>query len=882
MKPIFLADGSSIFFRSFHAIRDLRRSDGLPTNALFGYISSLQSLIHQFEPDHIIVAFDRPEQLFREQIYKDYKANRKETPEELAVQIPYIKKVTELLGIPVFEEPGHEADDIIGTMALGLSRQNFPVVIVSGDKDLLQLINGSISVLRSSSQGDKLYKKDEVVERYGVPPEKLLDVFALMGDASDNIPGVPGIGEKTAIALIQEFGSLDALYENLDKISGKKKKENLIQFKEQAYLSRQLVTIKTDIPIDMHLSSFERKPVNPANLRAFYMDMEFRRFAEAISSTVEREQDLDYRTIQSMPELQELVAAIAKQKFCAVDTETTSLDVLSARIVGLSLAINAKQGWYVPLGHEEGGNLPKEKAYPVLKSILESETIKKVGHNLKYDYHIFKNEGITLRGILEDTLIISSLLDPGRQSHKLDDLAFSLLKMKMTPITDLIGKGKEQKCMKDVPIEQVSPYACEDADAAWRLFHLIEPQLQNQGMDFLYREIERPLIPVLANMERRGILVDPEILKQQSEELTEEMQILESAIFDSVGKKFNLNSPSQIAEILYDDLQILSGRKRSTRADILTNLANEGVQIAQQLLDYRHRQKIKSTYLDSLRKLIRPETGRVHTTFHQTITNTGRISSSDPNLQNIPTRTDLGRRVRRAFVASPGHVLLSLDYSQIELRILAHVSRDPGLLKAFAAGEDIHNRTAADIFSIPIEDVTKDMRRKAKEINFGLNYGMSPYGLAKRLGISDKEAANYIETYFTRYPNVQLYMDETVAFAKANLCVVTTTGRRIPTPGIRDANRMQQENAKRAAINAPIQGSAADLLKSAMVKAGQALDPSEAEILLTVHDELVIEVKSEKIEKISRLCQDIMEQALPISIPAPVEISYGNNWADLK
>ena len=549
----------------------------------------------------------------------------------------------------------------------------------------------------------------------------------------------------------------------------------------------------------------------------------------------------------------------------------------------MSLSIEDKQGWYIPLGHEEGNNLPKEQAFPILQTILESNEIKKVGHNLKYDYHILKNEGITLCGILEDTLIISYLLDPGLQSHKLDDLAFSLLRMKMTPITDLIGRGKEQQCMKDIPIDIVSPYACEDTDAAWRLFHLIEPQLKQNAAWIPYiRNIERPLMPVLAAIERRGILVDPDILERQSIEITQEMQILESAIFDSVGKKFNLNSPSQIAEILYDDLQILSGRKRSTRADILTNLANEGVQIAQQLLDYRHRQKIKSTYLDSLRKLIRPETGRVHTTFHQTVTNTGRISSSDPNLQNIPTRTDLGRRVRRAFVASPGHVLLSLDYSQIELRILAHVSRDPGLLKAFTAGEDIHNRTAADIFAVPLEEVTKDMRRKAKEINFGLNYGMSPYGLAKRLGIDDKEAATYIEKYFIRYPNVQLYMDDTVAFAKDNLNVVTITGRRIPTPGIRDANRMYQENAKRAAINAPIQGSAADMLKVAMINVDQALDPNEAAILLTVHDELLIEVKSEKISKISQLCRDIMEQALPISIPTPVEISYGNDWADLK
>ncbi|MDX9753993.1 MAG: DNA polymerase I [bacterium] len=882
MDKVFLVDGSSIFFRSFHAIQELRRADGFPTNALYGYIQSLHTLLSENDITQIAVAFDRPEPLFREQLYKEYKANRKVTPEDLSVQIPYIKQATDLLGIPSFEEPGHEADDLIGTMAQWLTEQDKQVIIYSSDKDLLQLVNDSVSVLRAERKGNVLYTEKEVEERYGVPPDRLIEVFALMGDTSDNIPGVPLIGEKTAIALIQTYGSLDGLYEKLDQITQKKRKENLIEYKEQAYLSRELVTIKTDIPMDLRAQSFLRRPFDKGELRSFYLEMDLRRFAESLAEDKPTPEIRNYHTVQSLEELQLILQTIQTQALCAVDTETTSLDTLSARLVGVSFSIEVKQGWYIPLGHTEKGNLPWDETLTLLKSVLESPEITKVGHNLKYDYHVFRNAGITLRGVLDDTLLMSYLLQPDRQSHTLDNLVYSLASMTMTPITALIGRGKEQISMKDVPIERVSPYACEDTDGTWRLYQYFTPLLKDQELEPLYQEIERPLLRILAEMERKGITVDPKALEEQSTQLGEEMLVLESEIEKSFGKKINLNSPSQIAEILYDDLKILTGRKRSTRADILLKLANDGVQVAQQILDYRQRQKIKSTYLDALRKLIRPETGRVHTTFHQSGANTGRISSSDPNLQNIPTRTDLGRRVRRAFIAATGHTLVSLDYSQIELRILAHISHDPGLIAAFSKGEDIHSRTAADIFGVRLEEVTADMRRKAKEINFGLNYGMSPYGLAKRLGISDTEASTYIETYFKRYPNVQSYMDETIAFAKENRYVVTVNGRRIPTPGIHDNNRMNQENAKRAAINAPIQGSAADLLKAAMIQVATHLNPEEGALLLTVHDELVLEVREGLEEKISARCRELMEKAIPLSIPTPVELTWGTNWAELK
>ena len=706
-----------------------------------------------------------------------------------------------------------------------------------------------------------------------------------MGDSIDNVPGVPGIGEKTAIALIQEYGSLDNLYQNLDAIQQKKRRDNLRNGKESAYLSQELVTIKTDVPLELREDDFHRKPVARELLLSLYRELEFRSFAaELEEKTPTSPADRKYETVDSLEALREVLRRIQEQKSCAVDTETTSLNALSARLVGLSLSVEEKQGWYVPVGHTQGRNIPWEEAQPLLREILESESIAKVGHNLKYDLQVLRNEGIRLQGIADDTLMASYLVQPEQSSHKLDDLVGQNFGMKMTPITDLIGKGKNQISMAEVEIERVSDYACEDSDATWRLRTFYAPKIDELGLRPLYQEVEIPLLTTLAEMERRGVHVNPVILEEQSREVGIELNALEQEIFHSVGKEFNLNSPMQLAQILYDDLKLLSGRSRSTRADLLEKLAADGVPIAQQILEYRRRQKIKSTYLDALRKLIRPDTGRVHTTYNQAGAGTGRISSSDPNLQNIPIRTELGHRVRRAFIAAEGCLLVSLDYSQIELRILAHISQDSGLLAAFAAGDDIHRRTASEIFGVPIEAVTPDMRRKAKEINFGLNYGMSSYGLARRLGIEEKEASSYIETYFTRYPQVQRYMDETVVSAQDRLYVTTVLGRRIPTPGIRDSNKNNQENAKRAAINAPIQGAAADLLKTAMVQVDRALSThaDTAAILLTVHDELILEVREDRAEETVRICRERMEQAMKFSVPTPVEWSIGRSWADLK
>ncbi|MDP8245497.1 MAG: DNA polymerase I [Candidatus Hinthialibacter antarcticus] len=889
MSKVFLVDGSSVFFRSFHAIRDLRRSDGAPTNAVYGYVMTLRNLLSEHNPDSVVVAFDLPGPTYRVEMYPDYKANREAPPEDLVAQIPLIKDVTKLMGLNQVEAEGFEADDLLGAMAVWLKEHGRESVIVSGDKDLMQLVNDNVSMLRLTpmkNQPNKIYNPADVKERYGVEPEQLVQVFALMGDSIDNIPGVAGIGEKTAVSLIQEFGDLETLYDNLDKVKGKKRVENLINDKEKAFLSRDLFRIDQTPPTKFDDELFNFQTIDRDALHQFFTEMEFRTFAKEYAPELAKESpaDLDYQTVDTLDGLKAVVEAVKKNGACAVDTETTSLEVLDAKIVGLAFSIGPQQGWYIPLRHDQGTNLDLESARPLLKEILENPSVRLFAHHFKYDYHILRNEGFNIANLAGDTLVASYLAQTDRQSHKLDALAETLAGMRMTPITALIGEGKEQKSMTEVEIEIASPYACEDVDACWRLNQWFEPQLEKEGMTRLYGEIEVPLIRALAEMERRGVCVDPHVLEGQSNELAGEMHVLEERIFESVGKRFNLNSPSQLAEILYDDLRLLKGRKRTTRADVLEKLAAEGVEVAQDILDYRHRQKIKSTYLDSLAKLIRPDTGRVHTTFNQAVVNTGRISSSDPNLQNIPIRTDLGRRVRRAFVAKAGWQLASLDYSQIELRILAHRSKDPGLLSAFAAGEDIHRRTAADVFSVGLDDVTSDMRRKAKEINFGLNYGMSSYGLARRLKISDEEAATYIETYFSRYPLVQRYMDETVEFAQQHLYVETIFGRRVPTSGVRDANRMRRDNARRAAINGPIQGSAADLLKLAMVHVYQEFKDraDEVALLMTVHDELVLEAREDIVDEVTQRCRELMESAMSFDVPIPVECSIGPDWAALK
>jgi len=893
MKTAYLIDGTSYFFRAFHGIGGLSRSsDGMPTGALYGFVNSLRQIERDFRPDAIIVAFDCGEPTFRHEMDRNYKSNRVAPPDDLLVQIPYVKRILEAQGIAMVEKPGYEADDIIGTFADQLTSKGWNVVIASGDKDLLQLVSDRVSVLRQHLNKSKMYGEKEVRERYQVSPDRLVEVFGLMGDTSDNIPGVPGIGEKTAIDLIVRFGTLEGLYSNIDQVKGPKRRDSLRQYRDQAFLSRDLATIRRDVPTE--IENGLPGPRRPAKdrLLELYRELEFRSLARELETErAESRSELPesgreearYEIVDTAERLCEVVREIRESAFFAVDTETTSLNVLDADLVGVSLSVREGQGWYIPIGHVEGTCLALEQARDCLADLFADPNQKKCGQHLKFDLRVLVQQGFRLDGITDDSLIASYLVEPERATRKLDVLAGDHLGMRMTPIEELIGSGKDQRSMAEISVDRVGSYACEDADAALRLCRYYRPQLEELGLRRLYEEIEIPLLSVLAEMEMRGVRVDPSVLQEQSKALSEESRQLEAEIYTLAGREFNIKSPKQLSEILYDELKLLKGRKKSTRADILEKLAGDGHEIAVKVIEYRQRAKLQSTYLEALQNMIHPRTGRVHTTFNQTVTNTGRISSSDPNLQNIPIRTPLGRRVRRAFVADSGKLLLSADYSQIELRILADLSKDPGLLSAFRSNEDIHRRTAAEVFGVPMEEVSDDLRSKAKAINFGLNYGMSPYGLAQRLGISPEEAGSYIEEYFTRYPNVREYMDRVAQEAHRRKYVTTILGRRIPTPGIDDSNRNRAENARRAAINAPIQGSAADLLKKAMVDWHRSPSKYLADMILTVHDELIFEVDRERVQEAAEAVREVMEnaRAQDLAVPTPVDISWGENWSEL-
>ncbi|HPO08022.1 MAG TPA: DNA polymerase I [bacterium] len=895
MKTAYLVDGNSYFFRAFHGIGNLSRSsDGMPTGAVFGLVNSLRQMLRTYSPDALIVAWDSREPTFRHELDDSYKSNREATPEDLVVQIPYMRQALSAMGIPMIARPGYEADDILGTLADRLAREGWDVVIASGDKDLMQLVGKNIRVLRQHLNNTKIYGEKEVRERYQVGPERLRDVFGLMGDTVDNIPGVPGIGEKTAVDLVVRFGSLESLYSNLDQVKGQKRRDSLREYREQAFRSRDLATICRDVPLELEEKSLAPPSPDTTELLRVYRELEFRTLARELEEQHATAHVLDtesrsaptaanYEIVPSRDRLQTVVEEIRKSALVAVDTETTSLNTNIADLVGLSLSIRAGQAWYIPVAHRDGDCVPLSTVKELLGPLLADPRCRKCGQNLKFDYQILSRSGLTLAGIVHDSLVASYLCEPERSTRKLDVLAAEHLGMRMTPIEDLIGSGKKQKSFAEVPIERAGPYSCEDADAAFRLAGFYEERLHSLGLKRLYEEVEMPLVSVLAEMEMCGVKVDQGTLEEQSRELGTELESLEKEIYREAGREFNINSPSQLAAILYDEKRLLTGRKKSTRADILEQLASEGHKIAVLMMEYRQRAKLQSTYLEGLKELIDPQTGRVHTSYNQTIVNTGRISSSSPNLQNIPIRTPLGHRVRRAYVAEKGNLLLSADYSQIELRIMAHLSKDPGLLEAFGKGEDIHRRTAAEVFGVSLQDVSSDMRRKAKEINFGLNYGMSPYGLSQRLAIPVEEAKDYVERYFDRYPRVREHMDEIAHEAAKNGCVRTILGRRIPTPGLGDSNRARAENARRAAINAPIQGSAADLLKKAMVDCHRRLAGKPVNMILTVHDELVFEVKESIVEETAQEVRETMETALAkeITVPTPVEVSWGNSWAEL-
>ncbi|MFO7765466.1 MAG: DNA polymerase I [Pelovirga sp.] len=889
VQRLYLVDGSSYIYRAYFAIRHLSNSRGEATNAVYGFTTMLMTLLREEQPDHIAVVFDSKGPTFRKDMYPDYKANRAEMPEDLVTQIPIIKQIVQAFRMPVLELAGYEADDIIATLARRFAMQGLEVTVVTGDKDLMQIVDRQIRLLDTMKR--KVSGPKEVMERFGVPPEQVLEVLGLAGDSSDNIPGVPGIGEKTASALIQEFGSIDNMLANIDAVKGKKRQENLRQFADQARLSRQLVALVDDLQIDAHLESLILEEPDADALYALFKKLEFNKLLSDIAAIRQQPaatNEGDYHTVTTEADLDGMIEELKAAGTFAFDTETTSLTAVQADLVGLSFAMAAGTGWYVPIGHRYLGvpeQLPPALVVEKLKPLLESEKYQKIGQNIKYDALVLRRAGIELAGISTDTMILSYLIHPESKSHGLDALALNHLNYRTVPYSEVAGSGKKQICFSEVEVARATRYAVEDADITWRIAARLLPELQDSAIRKLYEDVEIPLVNVLTRMEWTGIRIDADFLGTLSAEMGERLNMLERQIHDLAGGAFNINSPKQLGEVLFERLGLARGKKTksgwSTNVEVLQGLA-EKHEIAARILDYRSVNKLKSTYTDALPRLLNPATGRLHTSFNQAVTATGRLSSSDPNLQNIPIRTHEGRRIREAFVPQEGWVLLSADYSQVELRVMAHMADVAALKESFAAGEDIHRRTAAEIFNVFPEMVTDEMRRQAKTINFGVLYGMGAFSLAKDLGISRPRAQEFIDQYFARYPGVLRFLEEQKAQAREHQYVMTLLGRHCAIPEINSSNGAIRSYAERNAINYPIQGSAADIIKVAMVNIDRRLrkEQLQARMLLQVHDELVFEVPESEREYVAELICREMEDAVSLDLPLKVELGSGRNWAE--
>jgi DNA polymerase-1 len=899
----------------------MTRSDGTPTNAVFGFVTMLTRLVNDPEDDHIAVIFDHARRTFRNDLHPEYKAHRTETPPELIPQFPLVREAVEAFDIACVEMDGFEADDLIATYTRLAVEQGAEVVIVSSDKDLMQLVGGKVSML--DTMKNRSIGRAEVIEKFGVGPEKVIEVQSLAGDSSDNVPGVPGIGIKTAAQLIEEYGDLETLLARASEIKQPKRREALINFADQARLSKLLVTLKDDVPVPTPLSALVRRPPDPDKLKQFLARMEFRTLlsrmggtppppsapkpfvpsappvAAAEAQTVSRE---NYALIQDEATLAQWITEARFQGFLAVDTETSSLDPLTCRLVGVSLALAPGKAAYIPLGHGKAGaaqgmfdlsgekpppQIPLERAIALLKPLLEAQSVLKIGHNIKYDIEVLAQQGIRITPY-DDSMLISYVLDAGKHQHNLDDLTLLHLGHTNISFKEVTGSGKTQVTFDQVPLEKARDYAAEDADVTLRLHALLKPRLLVEKLVSVYETLERPLVDILAEMEMQGIKVDAAALRGLSEDFAKRLAELESEIHSLAGHPFNIASPKQLGEVLFEEMKLPTQGKTgktgawSTGADALEELTDQGHPLPAKVLEWRQIAKLKSTYADALIAQINPKTGRVHTGFAQAITATGRLSSSDPNLQNIPIRTEEGKKIRRAFIAEPGHVLLSADYSQIELRLVAHVADIAGLKEAFHQGEDIHAITASQVFGVPLANMDSATRRRAKAINFGIIYGISAFGLARQLGISNGEAKSYIEAYFARYPEIRAYMETTKEEAKRLGYVTTPFGRRCHLQGMNDKNANLRGFAERAAINAPIQGGAADIIKKAMIRLPQALVEAglKSRLLLQVHDELVLEVPDAEIEAARALVKSVMESAANLSVPLVVDTGVGKSWAE--
>ncbi len=892
-KLLILIDGSALAYRAFYAfIRNpLINSRGENTSAVFGFTGSLIKLMDEIKPDYLACVFDTPVPTFRHKLYDQYKSTRARMPDELADSLPKIREVLDGFGIPVIEKEGFEADDVIGTLACKAAAAGYEVGMLTGDKDFFQLVNDRIKLLHPKSF--EWYGKKQVEEKLGVPPEKVIDLLALMGDSSDNVPGLPGIGEKTALKLLQEFGDFDTVIKSAEKVTQKKIAQSIKENQELARLSYKLVTIDCDTPIEFDEQSFRMTQPDKPKLAGLFKDLEFgllyKKFAGA--DIMEGQQALDltaknvYQTVETLDKLDSILNAAEKSGETAIDTETTSIDALRAKLLGISIAFKESEAFYIPVGHDqENKNLPFEDVISRFKKLFNSKT-KLIGHNLKYDRQIFDNCGLRMANTYFDTMIASYLLNPGRRSHKLDALADEFFDYRMQPITELIGTGKKQLSFSVVPVDKATFYAAEDADYTLKLKNKLFPLLSAQKLDKLFFNLEMPLMSVLGDMEKTGVMINFDFLNELSADYGEKMDKIKEEIYAEVGHSFNINSPTQLRGILFDKLNLPSSKKtakggdKSTDVSVLEKLAYIHP-LPKMILDYRQLMKLKSTYIDALPELVYPATGRVHTSFNQTVAATGRLSSSDPNLQNIPIRTELGREIRKAFIAAKGYNILSADYSQIELRLMAHFAGDKALLESFERGEDIHRRTAAEVYGIDLDDVTADQRRAAKTANFAIIYGVSAYGLSQQSELSVGESQDYINAYFDRYPGVKKYMDDIKAYAREKGYVETLLHRRRYLPDIKAQSRQAREFAERTAINTPIQGTAADLIKLAMIAIAKKLIGKKSKMILQVHDELVFEQNLTEKEYLKLMVVDQMENALKLKVPIKVDLGEGENWLE--
>ncbi len=920
-NPLILIDGSSYLYRAFHAYPGTMSNGEIPTNAVYGVVNMLRSMMRQFSSDRIAVIFDAKGKTFRDDMYPEYKANRPSMPDDLRCQIEPLHNVIRAMGLPLISIPGVEADDVIGTLASQASKAGMPVLISTGDKDMAQLVDENVTLINTMT--NVVMDREGVIEKFGIPPELIIDYLALMGDKVDNIPGVPGVGDKTATALLQGIGSMDKLYDNLDDIAAlgfrgsKTMAKKLVDNKEEALMSYKLATIKLDVELEETPESLVKATPNTDELIKLYGQMVFKSWLnelldggtgeveaierspstastnaasgvamETTAVSIDRSQ---YETILDQESFSAWLERLKTAELIAFDTETDSLDYMVANLIGLSFAIGEGEAAYVPVAHDyldAPEQLDRDWVLEQLKPLLEDESLAKVGQNLKYDASVLARYDIEMKGIKHDTMLASYVFNSVGGKHDMDSLALRFLQHSCISFESLAGKGKKQLTFNQIELEQASPYAAEDADVTLRLHNRIYDNLQqDEKLNRIYSELEVPLVPVISRIERTGVLVDDMMLGAQSQEIAARLDELEKKAFEVAEQEFNLSSPKQLQTILFEKMGLPVVKKTpsgapSTNEEVLQELALD-YPLPKLILEYRGLAKLKSTYTDKLPKMINPTTGRVHTSYHQAVTATGRLSSTDPNLQNIPIRNEEGRRIRQAFIAPHGWKILAVDYSQIELRIMAHLSGDKALLEAFATGKDIHAATAAEVMGVAIEQVTTEQRRRAKAINFGLIYGMSAFGLAKQLGIPRGEAQHYMDTYFERYPGVMQYMEDTRSTASEQGFVETIWGRRLHLPEISSRNGMRRKAAERAAINAPMQGTAADIIKKAMLLVDEWIEAEgngRVKLLMQVHDELVLEVEESALAEIESKVQQLMESAAELDVPLVAESGHGDNW----